>query len=161
MNTEKWDNFQTAITSHLTQQTNIITDTNTSIDKLWHTLQTAILISTNKNIPFLYRTNRTHKTFSPAATKLHCALNNINNIIQTLTKLNKIPEDPAITNTIQNLNFKINQINNNTDLDISLIPLYLLLPPDITSLIQDFKVYQKTIYTARNIENNTAQNEQI
>ena len=148
MNTEKWDNFQTAIISHLTQQMNIITDTNTSIDKLWHTLQTAILTSANKNIPFSYRTNKTYKTFSPAATKLHCALNNINNIIQTLTKLDEILEDSAITNTIQNLNSKINQINNNTDLDIPLIPLYPLPLSNITSLIQNFKVYRKTIYTA-------------
>src|SRR5437868_13980965 len=87
MNKEKWNNFQTLITSILTNQMDSITHTNTSIDKLWHALQTTILTSANKNIPYSHISNKIHKTFSPTATNLHQALNNINNIIQPLNRL--------------------------------------------------------------------------
>ena len=63
------------------------------------------------------------------------ALNNINNIIQTLNRITETSVNINTTTTTQNLNLKINQINTTTKLNIPTIPHLQPLPHNLSSYI--------------------------
>ncbi|CAG8663829.1 4211_t:CDS:1, partial [Paraglomus occultum] len=158
MTQDSWAEFSSSITTYLKENTIIQEIDNIStLNKLWHDLNQAIIIAAKKNIPRTRTQPRTFYTFSTKATKLHAALKCINKLIRQIQANTQSP-----TNTlIQTYNKEIDYINNKTEIQINHIILDDLTSTNKEALIILLKAQQRTIYQARKLENNLAHQSKI
>ncbi|CAG8549379.1 4452_t:CDS:2, partial [Gigaspora rosea] len=149
MNEKTWTNFsnsisQTLIEDNLDVESPIIDSI--TLNKQWHKLNLAIKRATNTHIPFTMRQQNTYYAFSRKATDLHQGPKKLNKILKQATKL--------LVNT---WNTSIVAINKMTKSHIPSIATEDLTPDNHKSLITRLKSETKTLWHARNIENNTGE----
>jgi hypothetical protein len=160
MKHDDWVDFKNDVNNFLKQQNNKLLQkisTEEELNRSWHILNEAIKQAANKNIPKTKTCPKTHYAFSKKATKLHAALQKINQIIIQLKSSNI----NAVSTTIQEINCKTNKINSYTEMQL---PKFKHLQSTSTILeetIYLLKHQQKMIYQARKIENNLAHKQKI
>ena len=98
-------------------------------------------------------------TFSGKATQLHTSLQKINCILRQLKHNNHTNTTELIE--LDNINKELKYISKNTDNETLEITNNHLNMNNITSIISTLKELQKTIYSARKLENNIAHNDKI
>ena len=147
MTKETWEEFSNQINYNLSIYNIPSTShTDSSLEKLWHQIQTSIIQAAVQIIPNKkFIVCNFYYTFTPKATELHNDLKTIGSIIYQTKNLmhNNMPIPSDLNNKIQYINQKHNfQIN---------------LPPSnkqyLAQWILDTKQIWKTLYNARNLEN--------
>ena len=155
MNNELWLNYSEQVALNLaSNKVPYTTNTIESLEATWHKIQTSVISAALQHIPNKKFTVRNFQhIFSAKASKLHCNLKRLGNIIRQVKA--SIRNHSPIP-TIHNL--EINQINSNHQLNIPFVPQQSHL---LTEWLTAAKTEWKTLYHARNIENTKNIREQI
>jgi hypothetical protein len=160
MKPDDWIEFKDDVNKYLKQQENKLPqaiNTEEELNKSWHILNKAIKQAANNNIPKTKISPKIHYAFSKKATKLHTALQSINQIIRYLKKDNPLLDLPMI----QEINHKVDKINNYTEMQIPKLNQSHNTSTTLENTLQLLKHQQKAIYQARKIENNMAYKQKI
>src|ERR1043165_1616168 len=160
MKHDDWVDFKNDVNNFLKQQNNKLPQkisTEEELNRSWHILNEAIKQAANKNIPKTKTCPKTHYAFSKKATKLHAALQKINQIITHLKRNNL----DTVSITTQEINNNIDKINNYTGIQLPKLNHIQNANTTLEDIIKLLKHQQKMIYQARKIENNMAHKQKI
>jgi hypothetical protein len=148
MTKENWEEFTNTVNTNMTKHhIPFTTNTEESLEKTWHKINTCIITAAFKQIPNRkYAVKNLFHTFTPKATLLHKDLKTIGHIIHRVKKFfsHNIPKPDNIQSLIDYLNTTHN--------------LSINTPPqqqaDLPTWVSETKSAWKALYNARNLENN-------
>jgi HPt (histidine-containing phosphotransfer) domain-containing protein len=149
MNTEQWQLYTDQITSNLqSNNTPLTTNTDESLERTWHKIQTSIISAALQHIPNKRFTVRNFQhIYSPKASQLHFHLKKLSNIIRQIKAIIRNQNQTPIPS---HHNAIINTINLTHKLDIPSMPTS---HDQLPSWINHSNEAWKALYHARNLEN--------
>ncbi|CAG8661955.1 23732_t:CDS:1, partial [Gigaspora rosea] len=154
INEKTWSNFSNSISQALIKD-NLDIDSpiidSITLNKQWYKLNLAIKRAANTYIPFTMGQQNSYYAFSKKATDLHQGLKKLNKILKQAIKLQLPVSLQYLVNT---WNTSIAAINKMTKSHIPSIATEDLTSSNHKLLITRLKSETKTLWHARNIENN-------
>src|ERR1043165_6813237 len=160
MTQDDWTDFKNDINKNIKKKANKLAQmiiTEEDLNKSWNILNQAIRQAANDNIPKTKTCPKLHYACSKKATKLHAALQKINQIITHLKRNNL----DTVSMTTQEINDNIDKINNYTGIQLPKLNHIQNANTTLEDIIKLLKHQQKMIYQIQKIENNMAHKQKI